>query len=429
MASPADHAADTLDTVADGRISRRQARQWTVAVFVIFFVCGLAMASWLARIPAIRDGLQASTFQMGLLIVGLSGGSIVGLTLSSHVIARIGATRTMLWTVVDLLAGLIVVGLGAIVPSYWVILLGLIIYGLGTSACDVAMNLSGAANERVMGRTLMPLFHAMFSLGTMAGAGLGALAEHAHVKVLWHVTSIAVVGLLAALWAIPRIQPESLGVSTGNPATTDSDSGSADGWKQRLAVWKQPATLLIGVIVLGMAFAEGSAGDWLALGMVDDRGTSKAGGALIYAVFVTAMTVGRVGGVFVLDRFGRVPVLRATAATALAGLALVIFVPSVTAAVIGTVLWGLGASLGFPVGMSAAADDPHNAAARVSAVATIGYLAFLVGPPVLGLLGEHFGLLNALILVMALIAAAVFAAPAAREAPLVTRRAGAGRRR
>jgi cyanate permease len=79
------------------------------------------------------------------------------------------------------------------------------------------------------------------------------------------------------------------------------------------------------------------------------------------------------------------------------------------------VAWGLGSALGFPVGMSAAADDPKTAAARVSAVATIGYLAFLVGPPLVGFVGEHVGLLNALLMVLGLVAIAGIVSPAARE--------------
>jgi MFS family permease len=135
----------------------------------------------------------------------------------------------------------------------------------------------------------------------------------------------------------------------------------------------------------------------------------------VFGVFVTAMTVGRLSGVRLLDRYGRVPVLRGTAALAAIGLLILIFVPIVWVAVIGVVLWGLGASLGFPVGMSAAADDPRKAAARVSAVATVGYLAFLVGPPVIGFLGNHFGILNGLLLVLALVAMAGIVSFAARE--------------
>ena len=164
-----------------------------------------------------------------------------------------------------------------------------------------------------------------------------------------------------------------------------------------------------------MAFAEGSANDWLALAMVDGHSVTHAAGAAIFGVFVAAMTVGRIGGVFVLDRFGRVPVLRASAVLAIVGLLLVILVPSTAVAIVGTVLWGLGAALGFPVGMSAAADDPRKAAASVSAVATIGYCAFLVGPPVIGFLGQSIGLLHALFAVLVLIVAAGLASGAARQ--------------
>ncbi len=117
----------------------------------------------------------------------------------------------------------------------------------------------------------------------------------------------------------------------------------------------------------------------------------------------------------VLERFGRVPVLRGTAVLAVIGLLIVIFGPNVYIATIGVALWGLGASLGFPVGMSAAADDPRTAAARVSAVATIGYFAFLVGPPVIGLLGQNFGLLKALLAVLVLVGIAGAVSGAARE--------------
>jgi len=171
-----------------------------------------------------------------------------------------------------------------------------------------------------------------------------------------------------------------------------------------------------------MAFAEGSANDWLALAMVDGRGVSEASGALYFGLFATAMTTGRIGGVWVLNRFGRVPVLRVSALLAMAGIAVLILVPHPVAAGIGIFAWGLGAALGFPVGMSAAADDPARAAARVAGVATVGYFAFLVGPPLLGFLGEQFGLLSAFWVVLVLIAVAYVATPAARETGSATRR-------
>ncbi|MGI8417222.1 MAG: hypothetical protein ACR2P2_13675 [Nakamurella sp.] len=216
--------------LAQGPLSQRQGKAWSLAIFAIFFICGIALASWMTRIPAVRDSLGANTFQMGMLIVGLSVGSMIGLSSSSHVIARIGAQRTMLFFVLLMLGGLVVAGVGSVAPSYGLIFGGLFLFGLGTSNCDVAMNLSGAANERVMGRTLMPLFHALFSFGTMAGAGLGALAEKLKVPVVWHMSAIAVFGVVLILAAVPHVQPESLGISH---ADGDHDSGS---WRDRLSV-------------------------------------------------------------------------------------------------------------------------------------------------------------------------------------------------
>ena len=182
-----------------------------------------------------------------------------------------------------------------------------------------------------------------------------------------------------------------------------------------MQAWLEPRTLAIGLLVLAFAFTEGSANDWLALAFRDGYDVSNAHAVLGFAVFVSSMTVGRLLGTRMLDRFGRVPVLRVTAALAAAGLLLVIIGGSVPVAVVGTVLWGLGASLGFPVGMSAAADDPEHAAARVSVVASIGYTAFLAGPPLIGFLADHVGVLKALYVVLGALVLGMLVVAAARE--------------
>jgi MFS family permease len=140
-------------------------------------------------------------------------------------------------------------------------------------------------------------------------------------------------------------------------------------------------------------------------------------GTLALAVFLSAITVGRWYGPHLLDRFGRVPVLRALAVVALLGLLLFVFGPATPFAFAGVLLWGVGSSLGFPVGMSAAADDPAHAAPRVSTVASIGYLAFLGGPPLIGFLGDHVTIQHSLIAVAALLALAVCLAGALRPLP------------
>jgi len=396
-----------------GGLERRAVTSWRNAMFVIFGLCGIALASWVARLPATRDALGASTLDMGVLIFGLAFGSIIGLLGSSHVVARLGARRTMRVAFVVAPVGFSIAGVAASVgPSFVVIFIGLAVFGAAFSTCDVAMNVSGAANERALGRTIMPVYHAFFSFGTIAGAGLGALAEHLGVPVAAHLGVIALLILVGGQLALRHVQSEHLLGNGEEPVAADDHSRS---WRGRLSIWREPRTLLIGVIVLGMAFAEGSANDWLTLAMVDGHGLDNAAGAVMFGVFVTAMTVGRLAGVVLLDRFGRVPVLRVSAAAAIVGLLIVIVVPSAEVAVVGIVLWGLGSALGFPVGMSAAADDPRTAAARVSAVATIGYCAFLIGPPVIGVLGEQVGILRALLVVLVLVVAAGAASGAARE--------------
>jgi len=398
-------------TVTAAALTRREVAAWRNALFVIFALCGIALASWVSRTPAIRDAVGASTWQMGLIVLGAAAGSMVGLVLSSHLLARFGPIATIRATMILSAVGIVITGVGGSMSSIPVVIAGLAVFGLGTSTCDVSMNVDGAANERAIGRTVMPLYHAMFSVGTIIGAGLGALAEHLGVPVVVHLSVIAAVMTVAVLIAVRFLQPD----PALNAADETHEATAKGDWRSRLAVWKDRRTLLIGLIVLGMAFAEGSANDWLALAMVDGHGVDNATGALVFGVFVTAMTIGRVGGVFLLDRFGRVPVLRVSAALAAVGLLTMIFAPVAWLATVGVIAWGLGSALGFPVGMSAAADDPKTAAARVSAVATIGYLAFLVGPPLVGFVGNQVGLLNALLIVLGLVAVAGIVSPAARE--------------
>jgi len=402
-------------------LTRRQVVAWRNAVFVIFGLSGVAMASWVSRTPSIRDALGASTFQMGLIVFGLAVGSIVGLTTSSAVLAKIGSAATIRWSVIVSGAGLAVTGVGATLAMSPVVVIGLAFFGLGVGMCDVSMNVEGAANERQLDRTVMPLFHALFSGGTILGAALGAGAEYVGISIAVHLGAIGIAMIATVLVAVRYLQPDPAAAvaaaeeAAANQKIVDAGGSAKFGWRSRLAIWRDRRTLLIGLIVLGMAFAEGSANDWLALAMVDGHGVDNATGALVFGLFVTAMTVGRIAGVYVLDKFGRVPVLRVSAALAGVGLVTVIFAPMPWLACVGVVLWGLGSALGFPVGMSAAADDPRNAAARVSAVATIGYVAFLVGPPLVGFVGEHVGLLNALLMVLALVAVAGIVSPATRK--------------
>ena len=386
--------------------------RWRNAVFAVFFISGLIIASWISRLPAVRELTGASLDAIGLAIFASALGSMVGLALSSMLLARLGARRAMAVTIAAFLIGALMSAAGANVFGELIIVaFGQLIFGFGLGATDVIMNVEGAAAERAIGRTLMPLMHAFFSIGTVVGAAAGALVVSLGVPVMGHLLGATLASAAIGGWALWALPDRS---ETGDEAAVTDRAH----WRERLAgyfaVWRDPAVLLIGLGVLAMGFTEGSANDWIALAMVDGHGTSQVLGAVAFGAFVSGMTVMRLLGGPIVDRIGRVLALGLSAAAALVGVAGFVWAEPLWLLLLAAALWGVGAALGFPLGMSAAADHPDGPA-RVSAVAMVGYGAFLIGPPLLGFLGEAFGLLAALTVVLPLLAMAVMVAPAARE--------------
>ncbi len=406
----------------DTTLTRSQYVRWRTAVFAIFLASGLSVATWASRVPAIKDALEISKTEIGVLLLLGGIASIVGLSVSSIVLARLGARRGMLLMMLVFAAGIALIGVGSdLLTSVPLVVLGLMLWGFGNGCLDVMMNVEGAAIEAQSGRTLLPLFHAFFSFGTVIGAGIGVGLIAAGLPVVTHLTAVAVAIAVVAVIAVANVP--------NRAETLDAPEVAHEGWRARLGValsaWKEPRTYALGVVMLGMAFAEGGANDWLALGVVEGHAAPEASGALGLTVFSVAMTVVRVFGGPLVDRFGRVAVLRALSIAATAGLLLFILAPNLPLVFVGAALWGAGASLGFPIGMSAAGDDPAKAAARVSAAATIGYVAFLAGPPILGLISEQIGLLNTLYILVVLVAASGFFSAAAK--PLAGSGVGSGR--
>lgn len=393
------------------------------AVAVIFGLNGFGVAAWFARVPAARDALELSAGRLGLLLLTVSSGSLLALLTAGIVTQRFGTSRTLTAATALMSVGLVVAGAGigiwASVPAASA---GLFALGCGASTADVAMNVQGAAVERRLRRTILPRFHAAWSLGTVAGALAGAGAVRIGLPVALHLSAVAVATLLGTLLAVRHVLPDSTSAPSGahagqddpaqaSSATPQKDAGASRGGGV-LAAWREPRTLLIGALVLVMAFTEGTANDWLAVAFIDGYGVGEAIGAAAFGVFVAAMTLGRTVGTVALDRWGRVPVLLATMLMAAGGAAVAVLAHWWPLALVGVVLWGLGAALGFPVGMSAAADEEHRAAARVSVVAAIGYTAFLAGPPLVGFLGDWAGTLRALLVVPVVLLPALLLVPA-----------------
>ena len=369
-----------------------------------FATSGFLFASWLSRIPDVKQLLDIGTGTLSFLLLALACGSLVGLPITGRVADKIGTKNTARIGAAAGVVGLLITCFSITFSQDLVVpIVALVLVGFGIGMWDVAQNLEGTIIEQKLGKAIMPWFHAAFSGGTLLGALIGSQATRLQIPLSIHLTVISVITALVLIWGTNKFI-----------AAEVIEHKNAEGQKiKQKSAWTEPRTLLIGVMVLAAAFSEGTANDWIAVAFVDGHGTTATQGVFGLSAFLLFMTAGRVLGSMALNKFGRVLVLRVLFAAALIGSLLFVFGGPV-GAYFGAAIWGLGASLGFPVGMSAASDDPKRAAARISVVSTIGYCAFLAGPPLVGFLGEEVGILMALLAVGAISALAFILVPVAK---------------
>lgn len=365
--------------------------KWYKAIIVIFTMSGISISTWFSRTPEVRDLLQADTGTMGLILLGLSVGSIVGLILSNVFVRKKGGRVAIVVSAFLMFIGFSTLAIGAALSSTLIVTAGLFLFGSGSGMCNVAMNLEGTEIEYQIKRTILPILHASFSIGTLIGAGAGILFIYLGVSVLIHLLTIALLFFLSILICTLFI-PHGTG--------KDQDETQTESVEASQTSWLNKRTISLAMIALCLAFVEGSANDWIPLAMVDGYQVSHSMSTVIYALFLCGMISGRLLSGRFIDRFGRVLLLRIAILSAAAGLFLVILKISLVVCMISIFLWGLGASLGFPLTISAAGDDSRYAVKRVSIVTLSGYTASLSGPPVLGLLANQVGLLHAFIFVL-----------------------------
>ncbi|MHB1599321.1 MAG: MFS transporter [Acidimicrobiales bacterium] len=377
----------------------RSVASWRNAILAAFGLGGITVTTWGPRLPTLRADLGAANGTIGIVLSGVTIGALTGLGCSSTILQRLGARRGILGALWLVALGIATIGVGAgvahaLVPTA----VGLVGVGVGIGALDVMVNVEASGIEIAVGRTRMPLMHAAWSAGAIVGAGIGAGSAALGLPVQWQFVGEAVlIGVAASVLtrAIPRHAPP---VSREEPRDVLE---RVRGWARQWSDWR---LLLIGVVMLGVEMGEGSANNWLSLAVRDDHHQTDAVAALFFVVFATGETLARALGSPLVDRVGRTIAVRTTTAVGVVGMLLFILAQPAWLVLVGTFLWAVGVSMGFPLGMSAAAESGPNPAARVSVVASIGYVANLAGPPVVGLLSEAFGLLDALWLVVALLA-------------------------
>ncbi len=364
--------------------------RWRRAVIAGFSVGGITVGTFGPRLPALKTELGVTTGTIGLLLACVSVGAMTGLVASTPVHHRLGSRRAV--TAAPLLIAVALVVMGVAVSLRSVPLLGaaLAALGLGIGVFDVLINVEGSANERAAGRTLMPRMHAAWSIGTAVGAGIGAGCAALGITPAAQFIGEAVLIAVLALGLSPSIPAGS------RPTDEQRREGRAERLRQWLACWTDRRLLLIGLVMFGAEVAEGSANSWLTLAVRNDHGETAAVAALFFAAFAAGEGITRIFAGRVVDHLGRVLSVRLTTALGVLGVALFIVGRSPWIVLFGVLLWSVGVSMGFPLGMSAAAEGGSNEVARLSVVGSMGYSANLASPPVIGLLADSTGLLHAL---------------------------------
>jgi MFS family permease len=406
------------DTVVTTR--RPGLTRWRWTVTAAFGLGGITISAWGPRLPGIKAVLGIDTAMIGLLLAGVTVGAILGLLASTPVLHWLGSRRSIAGALLVIAAAMTAMGLALILGSVPLVAVAFVIVGLGIGTLDVLINVEGSAVERAAGRTLMPMMHAAWSIGAAVGSGIGAACAALGVTPAAQFIGEAILIAAAAFGTAAGI-PQGRKAGTGRAAVAEPQSEG----RQWLRGWLDWRLLLIGVVMLGVELGEGAANNWLTLAVRNDHDQTAAVAALFFTAFAAGEALTRIFGGPLVDRLGRVRTVRVTTALGVIGVALFIEAANLWIVLAGVLLWAMGVSMGFPLGMSAAAESGPDPAARVSVVASIGYFANLAGPPAIGVLAQSAGLLNALWLCAALFLIAFAAAGSLRPRPATSEPAAA----
>ncbi|MGV9595573.1 MFS transporter [Streptosporangium sandarakinum] len=383
-----------------------------IAVYLLFTLAGIAIGTWTARIPSIKEGLDLSDGRLSLGLLGIAAGAITGMQVVGRLIDRHGSTTVMI--PMAFAQGIVLI-LPAHAPGLTALTATLFAFGLVHGTLDVAMNANAVEVEQAANRPLMSSFHAAFSIGGFLGATTGGLlAQTGLTPAATFTTTAAVLTLMAlwaARWALPRPTPPpghptepaptELPETTGPTARTTPETTPATttGTAQENGESNTPAkgtahgVLVLGLLAICCMIGEGAAADWSSVYLRDSLGSSAGFAAAAYAAFSVMMTAGRLAGDRLATRFGAVTLVRGCGTLAAAGLGAGLLAGNQIIAVLGFACFGAGLSCIIPQLFSAAGRrDPARAGQALARVASLGYAGFLAGPILIGGLAEIIGL-------------------------------------
>ncbi|MFI8002990.1 MFS transporter [Streptomyces sp. NPDC086010] len=375
------------------------------ALTVFFALDGFLFAGWVVRIPAIKHRTGATASTLGLALLGVSAGAVITMMLTGALCRRYGSHAV---TVVCGVLLSLSIALPARTGSALTLGLVLLVFGAAYGGMNVAMNSAAVDLVGAMRRPVMPSFHAAFSFGGMAGAGLGGLVA-SRLSPGSHLLALTGVGLLVTAVTGPAL------LRGGTPPAAQERGVDAGERQPRgMSPHTRRVVALFGVIALCTAYGEGALAEWGALHLSQDLRADPGLAAAGYSLFALTMAIGRLSGTALLERFGQTRTLVAGGATAAVGMLFGALAPTVWLTLLGFAVAGLGLANIFPVavGRAGALAGPDG----VAAASTLGYGGMLLGPPVIGFLADWRSLPAALTTVTLLAATAAVLGFAARNA-------------
>jgi MFS family permease len=379
-------------------VSKSKAR---AAVATIFFLNGFGFASWVSRIPAVRQALNLTDGALGTALLAIAVGALVAFPLTGRSSVVSGARAL---TIATGLAYCVVLPGPTFASDLTTLALLLFFFGAANGAMDVSMNALAVEVETYVGKPIMSSFHGMWSIGGLAGAGVGALFAKHDISPQLHlivVASVLTVAMVAARYWLPPSQSHPSPDSVAHFARPDSSMAGLSG------------------IIFCAFLIEGAMADWSAVLLHDSLHTTAASAALGYAAFSLAMTSMRFAGDRLVIKWGAVRLLRSTNVVAAVVFAAALWAQHVGLTMVAFALIGFGMATVVPLVFGAAARRArHGAGHGIAAMATVGYGGFLVGPPLVGWLAQASSLRAALSLLAVLTLAITALAHHLREPTL-----------
>ncbi|WP_304201506.1 MFS transporter [Flavobacterium alvei] len=360
-------------TYRDAKQSYLNRIRWGVSMF--YFGMGLCFSSWASRIPTIKAALQLSDGELGTILFALPVGQLTMMFFSGKLVTRFGSERTLPFAILMYAFSLTNIGLA---ENAWQLALGLVSFGIFGNLTNISVNTQGVYTEGIFRRTIMSSFHGMWSLAGFTGAlvGLGMLALKITTYMHFVIVAFVVVVLVAfnfkyLIKAKEKVRPA----------------------KKKIFSKPDKSLVLLGVIGFCSMASEGIMFDWSGVYFKD---IVKAPGPLIvvgYTSFMIMMASGRFFGGYLIDKFGRKTVMQISGVMISSGLYIAVFLPYIIPCTLAFMVVGLGVSTVIPTLYSIAGKHPTIPTGEaLTAVSSVSFLGFLMGPPVIGHISELFGL-------------------------------------